>query len=118
MSNRTEPDFFIELLFFFVENQQKNTPFKPYFYLFQIQYHLKGVRSHSFITTLHKHPHINPEAVYINPANTDAAITVKSPATAIARLLIAPSTSPSSMAFAVPMAWAEVPRARPFAMGS
>ena len=62
---------------------------------------------------------VNPQTCfYINPANTEAAITVRSPATAIARLLIAPSTGPSSIALDVPMAWAEVPSARPFAIGS
>ena len=33
------------------------------------------------------------------------------------KLAIAPSTSPISMAFAVPNAWEEEPRAMPFAMG-
>ena len=48
---------------------------------------------------------VNPQTCfYINPANTEAAITVRSPATAIARLLIAPSTGPSSIALDVPMA--------------
>lgn len=42
------------------------------------------------------------------------ATTVIRPATAIDRLLIAPSTSPSSSAFAVPIACAEVPSASPF----
>ena len=46
------------------------------------------------------------------------ATTVIRPATAIDRLLIAPSTSPSSSAFAVPIACAEVPSASPFAIGS
>ena len=55
---------------------------------------------------------------YINCANTDAPITVRRPATAIARLLMAPSISPSSIALAVPMAWAEVPSASPLAIGS
>lgn len=55
---------------------------------------------------------------YIIPANTDAPITVSNPATAMARLLIAPSTGPSSMALAVPIAWADVPSPRPFAIGS
>ena len=41
---------------------------------------------------------------YINPANTEAITTVRSPATAIARLLIAPSTGPISIAFEVPIA--------------
>ena len=44
---------------------------------------------------------------YKNCANTEADTTVSTPATAMARLLMAPSTSPSSMALAVPMAWAE-----------
>ena len=48
----------------------------------------------------------------------EAPITVNRPATAIERLLIAPSTGPISIAFAVPIAWAEVPRASPFAIGS
>ena len=55
---------------------------------------------------------------YIIPANTDAPITVSNPATAMARLLIAPSTGPSSMALAVPIAWADVPSPRPLAIGS
>lgn len=55
---------------------------------------------------------------YIIPANTDAPITVSNPATAMARLLMAPSTGPSSMALAVPIAWADVPSPRPLAIGS
>ena len=55
---------------------------------------------------------------HINCANTDAPTTVSSPATAMARLLIAPSTGPSSMALAVPIAWADVPSPRPLAIGS
>lgn len=55
---------------------------------------------------------------YIIPANTDAPTTVSNPATAMARLLIAPSTGPSSMALAVPIAWADVPSPRPLAIGS
>ena len=39
------------------------------------------------------------------------------PAITIERLLIAPSISPISIAFAVPMAWEDVPRAIPFATG-
>ena len=39
-----------------------------------------------------------------NSANKDAPSTVKSPATAMARLLMAPSTSPISIALAVPVA--------------
>ena len=54
----------------------------------------------------------------MKPANTDASKTVSTPATAIDKELIAPSTSPSSIAFAVPIAWAAVPRARPFEIGS
>lgn len=56
--------------------------------------------------------------VYRKPANTEAPNTVKSPATAMDRLLMAPSISPISMAFAVPMAWEAVPSARPLATGS
>lgn len=48
----------------------------------------------------------------------EAPTTVRMPATAMERLLIAPSISPSSSALEVPMAWAEVPRASPLAMGS
>ena len=55
---------------------------------------------------------------YIIPANTDAPTTVSNPATAMARLLMAPSTGPSSMALAVPIAWADVPSPRPLAIGS
>ena len=44
-------------------------------------------------------------------------ITVVTPAVTMARELMAPSISPSSRAFAVPTAWAEVPSASPFAMG-
>lgn len=51
-------------------------------------------------------------------ANTDAPATVRSPATTIDRPLIAPSTSPSSMALAVPSACAAEPMLTPFAMGS
>lgn len=51
-------------------------------------------------------------------AYIEAAITVINPVTAIERLLIAPSISPSSIALAVPIAWAEVPIATPFAIGS
>lgn len=43
----------------------------------------------------------------------DARTTVMSPATTMDRLLIAPSTSPSSMAFDVPIAWELVPSAKP-----
>src|SRR5699024_4355684 len=62
----------------------------------------------------HAIPHFN----HINCANTEALTTVKRPATAMARLLIAPSTGPISMALEVPMACAAVPSARPLAMGS
>ncbi len=48
----------------------------------------------------------------------EAPITVNKPATAIARPLMAPSISPISIAFAVPMAWEEVPMAIPLAIGS
>ena len=44
-------------------------------------------------------------------------MTVRMPATAIESELMAPSISPISIALAVPMAWAAVPRARPFEMG-
>ena len=47
----------------------------------------------------------------------EAAITVKRPVTAIDKLLIAPSTSPISIALAVPIAWAEEPIPTPFATG-
>ena len=43
--------------------------------------------------------------------------TVSIPDTAIERLLIAPSISPSSIALAVPIAWEAVPIAIPFAIG-
>ncbi len=46
---------------------------------------------------------------YIKCAYTDASITVSIPVTAIDRLLMAPSTSPISIALAVPMAWADDP---------
>lgn len=45
-----------------------------------------------------------PTYFYIRLAKTEDVTTVSKPATAIARLLIAPSISPSSIAFAVPMA--------------
>ena len=51
-------------------------------------------------------------------AKTGAAITVKRPETAIDRLLIAPSVSPYSNAFDVPIACEAVPKAMPFATGS
>ena len=50
-------------------------------------------------------------------ATSGTATTVKSPATAMDRLLMAPSISPISSALAVPTAWALVPSARPFATG-
>lgn len=50
---------------------------------------------------------------YIKFAKTDAPTTVQRPHTTIARLLIAPSTSPISIALAVPTAWAAVPMASP-----
>ena len=40
-----------------------------------------------------------------------------SPATAMDKLLIAPSISPISMAFVVPIAWELVPSAKPLAIG-
>jgi len=55
---------------------------------------------------------------YIILAKIDADMTVISPATATERLLIAPSISPISRAFVVPIAWDAVPIARPFATGS
>ena len=51
-------------------------------------------------------------------ANIEHKITVIIPVTAIARLLMAPSISPISMAFAVPIAWEDAPNARPFETGS
>ena len=51
-------------------------------------------------------------------AKTDAPMTVISPDTAIERLLMAPCTSPSSNAFAVPTACEAVPRESPTAIGS
>lgn len=48
---------------------------------------------------------------------SDAPTIVINPATAIERLLIAPSISPISIAFAVPIAWEAVPIASPFAIG-
>ena len=46
-----------------------------------------------------------------------AAMTVNNPVITRERLLMAPSISPILNAFAVPMAWEEVPSATPFAMG-
>ena len=57
-------------------------------------------------------------AFQISPDTSGTTMTVISPATAMERLLMAPSTSPSSSAFEVPMACAEVPSASPFAIGS
>ena len=54
----------------------------------------------------------------MNNANTDAPTTVSMPLTTIERLLIAPSTAPISIAFAVPTAWEAVPMAIPLAIGS
>ena len=54
---------------------------------------------------------------YIKFAARGTTITVISPATAMERLLMAPSISPISSALAVPTAWALVPMARPFATG-
>ena len=51
-------------------------------------------------------------------AKIEAPTTVIMPATAIERLLIAPSISPISIAFAVTMAWDAEPMASPFAIGS
>ena len=44
-------------------------------------------------------------------------ITVNNPAITIDKLLIAPSISPNSKAFDVPIAWALLPRAKPIATG-
>lgn len=55
---------------------------------------------------------------YKNWAKTEAVTTVTRPATATARLLMAPSTWPISMALEVPMAWEALPSARPRATGS
>lgn len=46
------------------------------------------------------------------------SITVIIPATTMERELKAPSVSPISIAFAVPIAWLDVPRATPFAIGA
>ena len=43
--------------------------------------------------------------------------TVKIPAITIDKLLIAASISPNSIALAVPIAWALLPKARPLATG-
>ena len=56
--------------------------------------------------------------IYNSVANIGAAITVRIPATAMERLLMAPSISPSSNAFAVPSACEDDPIAIPFATGS
>ena len=47
---------------------------------------------------------------------TGAKNTVVIPETAIVRLLIAPSISPNSIAFAVPIAWEDAPMAIPNAI--
>ena len=44
-------------------------------------------------------------------------MAVRMPATARERLLTAPWIDPSSLALAVPMTWAEVPKATPWEMG-
>ena len=61
---------------------------------------------------------IKNASFYMKLANTDAITTVHNPAMAIARLLMAPSISPISMALVVPMAWEAEPIAMPFATGS
>lgn len=53
----------------------------------------------------------------MNVAKMIAAATVMQPATATERLLMAPSISPISMAFAVPITCEAVPMATPLAMG-
>ena len=55
--------------------------------------------------------------IYIICAKMIAPKTVSIPDTAIERLLIAPSTSPSSIALAVPIACEDVPIAIPLAIG-
>ena len=50
--------------------------------------------------------------------NSGAIKAVSTPASAIARLLMAPSISPISNAFAVPIAWEAEPMATPAANGS
>lgn len=55
---------------------------------------------------------------YKNSAKIDAPATVSMPLTTMDKLLIAPSTAPISIAFAVPTAWDDVPMAMPLAMGS
>ena len=60
---------------------------------------------------------LNVINIYKKLANTLAPTTVSIPATAIERLLIAPSISPISIAFAVPTACDDVPIATPYAMG-
>ena len=54
---------------------------------------------------------------YISFAKNEANITVIIPATAMDNELIAPSVSPISRAFEVPMACADEPRPIPFAIG-
>ena len=48
----------------------------------------------------------------------DAPTTVSKPETTMARLLMAPSSSPHSIARAVPIAWDAAPIPSPFAIGS
>ncbi len=55
---------------------------------------------------------------YISFAKNEANITVIMPATAMDKELIAPSVSPISRAFEVPMACADDPSPIPFAIGS
>lgn len=57
------------------------------------------------------------EQDYIRFSNIRAAATVINPATATDKLLIAPSTSPSSIALEVPITCADVPIAIPLATG-
>ena len=75
-------------------------------------------RTHFPIYWSDQYSYKNTSNDQINPDMIGTLTTVISPATAIDRLLMAPSTSPSSRAFAVPIAWADVPSARPFAIGS
>lgn len=49
--------------------------------------------------------------------STMEMITVRIPHTPMARPLMAPSVSPSSMAFEVPTAWLQAPMARPAVIG-
>ena len=57
------------------------------------------------------------QTFYINPLKRIAANTVIKPATATERLLMAPSTSPNSIALEVPMTCDAVPMATPLAIG-